>query len=757
MKNAKQQEKKQKKQTNRWRRQKQAPAKKVRYFETQRRAQADPRLGVNGDTHRIELENQLDNLVQPVVINVATLEEWARGFIMKACEKGFLTLADLPEYPYFAYCYTVQTMQALITQTAQLTIRIPYAMLAACRALQAKDAPCANGTVSYTALVEQFAQPTVTHPVGYVPYGYLWNVGKPTNVLANVYFPIMDVTLPGYTDEQGARAFQRLCQILVEDDPTGPYRMVLTSDTTSMDKDVSAFAYARDSYEKVGLASAGVGPAAGITTTLNLEVPIFRPQFGALGVECNPDSQQQRFGNLHANCAGDATFLSAGQATWFTEDKWRMQRPPKIHPIDFNEFADVVGKWVAGIQQSYADDVLKDTGSPMSPAAITQLACPLTLQEMCLLLRNVLMQAFKNTQAGCHGVYPITPLSSEDNAFVPFIVSTSTCYLAPNDMSLPIPLIENIRSLTDRCIRRKGDDWEFFLPSLGIWNDERLNEADYQFIINGVPTASFKSSLALAKKKVVSSEGVSYVPLVETAVSYVDGSSSAGFLAINDPNALKKLTTLWEEWLRSGPATFSCPIGTLGTEAGINALVSINASRVCGTMPQAEKAELQRRERLQNTKFIVDERFEKQRSRGTRSISTVYDNQNVAIDIFQSKILATAYEQIQSIWILPCMRTRVDDLNVITPIRWGAIQGETFSNIRLNGDIGPTLNDLHSTYASKLIRGKLQPKTDWDELFSTLSARGRGGILSGLVGKFANMIIPGAGQVIEEVGGAIGI
>jgi hypothetical protein len=755
MKNAKQQEKKVKKQTKRWRAQKQAPVKGRRYFETAKQATADPRMGTNGDTHRIELENQLDNLIEPVVIHVAILEEWARGFIMKACEKGFLSLADLPEYPYYAYIYTVTTMQALINQTSQLTIRIPYAMLAACRALQAKDAPCANGTVSYTTLIEQFSVPTVTHPVGYVPYGYLWNIGKPTNVLGNIYFPIMDVTLPGYTEELGARAFQRLCQVLVEDDPTGPYRMVGVSDPTSVDKDVSAFSYARTSYEKIGLTSAGVGLAGGLSTTLNLEVPIFRPQFGALGVECNPDSQHQRFGNLHANCAGDATFLAAGQATWFTEDKWKMQRPPKIHPIDFNEFADVVGKWVAGIQQAYFNDVLTNTGLPMVASAIADLVCPLTLQETCLLLRNVLMQAFKNTQAGCHGVYPLTPIADNDNTFVPFIVSTSTCYLAPVDMSLPTPLIENIRSLTDRCIHRKGDDWEFFIPSLGQWSEERVLDADYFFLNAGTPIPSFKSPLVLAKKRIITAEGESFVPFVETAVSYIDGSSALGFLAINDPAALKKLAVLWEDWLRSGPATFSCPLSVLGTEAGINALVSVNMSRVCGAMPEDEKLRLARKERANSTKFIVDDRFTKAGS--TKTVSSVYDAVNVVLDTSQSKILATAYEQIQSIWILPCMRTRIDSQNVISPLRWGAIQGETFSNVRLNGDVGPTLGDLHSTFAAKLIRGKLQPKTDWDELFITLSARGRGGILSGLVGKFANMIIPGAGKVIEEVGGVIGI
>jgi hypothetical protein len=755
MKNAKQQEKKQKKQTKRWRRQQQAPVKGKRFFETAKQAAADPRMGVNGDTHRLELENQLDNLVEPIVVHTAILEEWARGFIMKACEKGFLTLGDLPEYVYWAYIYTVKTMSSLITQTAQLTIRIPYAMLATCRALQAKDAPCANGVVSYTTIVDQFATPTVTHPVGYVPYGYLWIAGKPTNSLANVYFPIMDITLPGYTDELGARAFQRLCQVLVEDDPNGPYRMVLTSDTTSVDKDVSAFSYARDTLDKIGLASAGQTLGAGLCTPLGLEVPIFRPQFGALGAEVNPDSLAQRYGNLHANCAGDATFLAAGQATWFTEDKWKMQRPPKLHPVDFNEFADVVAKWVVGMQQAYIDDILANTGLPAAGDVLVNIACPITLQEMCLILRNVLMQAFKNTQAGVHGIYPITPISSNDNAFVPFIVGTNTCYLAPNDMELPTPLIENIRSLTDRCIHRRGDDWEFFIPVLGQWNEERLSDADYFFVNSGTPVQSFKSPLLLAKKKIITKEGESFAPLVETEVSYVDGSSSLGFLAINDPAALKELTVFWEEWLRSSVSTFSCPLSTLGTEAGINALVSINMTRVCGNMPQTQKNEDARKEREQSLKFIVDER--KLHKKGSAIVSTVYDDVNVSIDCSQSKILATAYEQIQSIWILPCIRTRIDDLNVITPLRWAAIMGETFSNVRQNGDIGPSLDRLHSTYASKLIRTKLQPKTDWDDLFATLSARGRGGILSGLVGKFANMIIPGAGKVIEEVGGAIGI
>jgi len=401
------------------------------------------------------------------------------------------------------------------------------------------------------------------------------------------------------------------------------------------------------------------------------------------------------------------------------------------------------------MQQAFFDDPEHQGADP----GLVQ--CPLTLQEMCLILRNVMMTAFKDTQAGVHALYPVVPLSDVVSEFVPFIVSTNTCFLAPTDMRLPTPIIENIRALIGRFIHRRGDDWEVFLPVLGQFQFNRLDEDDYHYTIPGTEDLqpSFFPAALIGKKRVVTKAGESFVPFVEAQISYIDGSATSGYACINDTKALKGCTDTWELWLsESGLQTYTVGLGILGTEAGINALVSVNMTRILAVQG-ATKAKID--EKTKSNEGLIDTRIKLRAKR--HMTAQIYADKSVLLDAGQSKILATAYEEIQSVWILPVVRCNVTPPNTLTPLRIQAISDEPFSEIVTSPTTAFDLDTLHSSYAAKCVRSKLGPKTEWEKLFDTLAARGRGGILSGLVGRFADMIIPGAGSVVESIGGAIGI
>jgi len=526
-----------------------------------------------------------------------------------------------------------------------------------------------------------------------------------------------------------------------------------------MDRDVSAFAYTPQSIERVGLGTNGTG-SGGWVYPVGLEVPIHRPQWCALTSSAFPPSQLQRYANLHATATGDATFLAAGQLTWFTENRWRMQRQPKLHQIDFNEFAEVVALWVQGIQQAFFDEPNQAATSPET------IICPLTLLEMSLLLRNLLMTAFKDTQAGVHALYPVIPTADTDNQFVPFVVSSATAFLASIDFRLPMPIIENVRSLVHRLVHRGGNDWEVFIPVLGQYNGEVLNEADFNFVIPGVVpqvVPSFFPSSDILKKKVTSKSGLVYLPFAESPISLIDGSYSGGIACINDPTTLKNLAARWEAWLSGNIMNYSTNLGILGTEKGINILTSINMTRIYGLTPEDlgrqgykfhDKEALAAKKQAQLD--FVDVRTETAKL-NRRLGSSPYVDQQISIDISQSKFLATAYEQLQSVWILPSVRVALNDLNQVTPVRWQSLMTEPYWAVRTNGEVGEIGFDLHRTYASKLVRARLAKDTDWEILFKTMESEGRGGILSSLVGKFANAIIPGAGDVVQAIGSAIGV
>jgi len=643
-----------------------------------------------------------------------------------------------------------QVLRGLAANNTQLVQTVPYCMLSLARGLMSKKVPCGNGVVSYTLAVSDYVQAPTNREIGYAPFGFNWNIGTPdTSTLVNLIWPTLNNTVPGYTDTLGAQAFQRLCQIMTDDDPTGACRMVDVKSPTSLDSDVSCFAYSRPSFEVIGLSTEGP-TNGGCYYPLNLEVPIFRPQFSAINSAPFVPGTQGRYGNLHANACGDGTTLGAGQASWFKEQKWKMQRPPKLHFIDFNEFGDVVAKWVAAMQQAFLNDPANAGVNPST------LVCNLTLQEMLLLLRNVLMTAFKETQASFHACYPVVPADQNDNVFVPFIVGTNTCYLTSTPMSLPIPLIENIRALVYRFICRGGTDWEFFCPVLGQFSQEFLSENDYTFKpAAGEPILSFTPRADVALQKVRGEKGEDkFIPLIETTIGLVDGNSSLGYVCINDPNALEKTLARWEDWLKLSNVTQnSVGLAPLGTESGISVLCSVNLTRFLGNpLITHDKVAADKRRALIG---IIDLR--EKRKELNHSKSSIYTNVEAQQDSAQSKILQVAYEEVLSTWILPQVRFRVDNLNAITPIRWQAISSEVFSSLLTNGTEGEKLDDMHAAYAQKMIRAKLGQPTTWEAMFAEMARQGRGGIISGIIGKFADAIIPGAGGLVQQVGNVIGI
>lgn len=722
---------------------------KIHKFETNKQIRADPRAGSNGVNDRLESTTQLKVLTQPFPLQGSLIEDWARGFVMKAVEKGAQAY-DSVATPYYAYVYIVKTLTALIVNEEQLSVNVPYCLLAVARGLRSKSARCGNGMVSYATTIETAGDADPTRVVGYQPYGFLWSIGYPTGLFANINWPLQENTLPGYTATLGAAAFQQLCQFLINDSKDGPARIVLSSSPCVMDKDVSMFAYTGPSNEKVGLATAGSARFAGIAYPLNLEVPIKKPMFASFGASADPGIDSQRYGNLHANSCGDGTFLAAGQLTWFTEEKWGMQRPPKLHFIDFYEFADVVAKWVSGIQQAFVND---PDNALADPATVK---CTLTLQEMCLLLRNVLMTAFKDSQAGVHSLYPVVPASDTDSQFVPFIVGTNTCFLSSTDMRLPVPLIENIRALIMRFIHRQGEDWEIFIPVLGQYYQKAIEAEDYTYLPpdSEEPLPSFTTQDSIAKRRVIIKGVESFIPMVEEPISLIDGSCSSGQANINDPAALKKMVTLWEAWyVESGVSSYSTDVGLLGTEQGINVLTSINMTRHLALPGATKKAQLAKE---LNQAGIIDIRHENRHTHHMME-ATPYLTSQVLLVSSQSKILATAYEQVQSVWILPVIRANITSPNNTLALRWQGIADEPFSQVVAAIGTTVTLDQMHATYAAKLVRGKLAQKTDWEKLFADLAAKGRGGILSGLVGSFADLIIPGAGTVVRGIGDTIGI
>jgi len=708
--------------------------------EAKKQFKGDPRAGVNGITTSIVLSTQLSTLTEEVPLGSLSIWDWAKGIVTLAVERGMYATSQNPWDPYFAYQYLIQILLNYASGTVPQATTLPYVVLAMCKAIAPKTTTFANGKVTYQFSLDDQITPPVDQVIGYNPYGYTWNLryvpSVPTFDLSG--FPLAVTSgFPTYTPEAGAAAFQSMCLFLADKDiKKGPFRPVALSTPTTMDRDFSVYAYSTD---MIGQGAAGASATAGWGSTAHLEAPIFKPQFAVFNESFQPPQLGNRMSVFNQQVTGDALFLGGFMTGLFKESEWNMKRYPKLHAVDFLEFGDVVAQWVTGIVQSAIND--------LNPGVLgAGQLCPLTLQEVLLLLRNVIMTAFKDSQRAVQTMYPIQPASGTDNQFVPYVASATTCFLKDVPMQLPIALIENIRALVGRCTHRTGSDIEWFLPVLGQYADDALESANYQVTQDGVTASVFKEGI-LYSKRVFDEKTATFTmqPSVETFVSLVDGQSSTGFVAINNPKRLAELAALWNDWLtNTNVQNYSMTVGTLGTEQGVNILTSVNMTRHWVPNPDITKEERFVDIRLKNAKYA-------------KFTATQYATRLVVADTAQSVQLAAPYEQVLSTWILPIILQQTTNNGSTNIVRWSALSSEPYEISASSGFDGMIQSELHSIYASKMIRQKLAVKNDWDNFFEEMSKQARGGILSGLVASFVGSIAPGAAGIANTIAGMLPI
>jgi len=462
--------------------------------------------------------------------------------------------------------------------------------------------------------------------------------------------------------------------------------------------------------------------------------------------------------------AGDPTFLGCLMSTVLSTRELSAKRTNRIKNIDFLEFGDTVAIWVQKIVQAYITDIQSSTGE-IPIASRDACLCPITLQEMLLLLRNLMMGAFKDSQAAVQGILPFRPSGNTDNEFTPFVASATQCALNTLDMILPTPLIENIRALSARKVKfpASAHDILHYLPNLGQYYMDTLQSSDYQvnFTIGGVEVGVnvFKTGAIWEKTEMDSKGNYIKSDMVETAISLIDGTAGSTLVYINDPEQLKMRIDLWNGWFQnSGVNQFSCGAGTYGSELGINVLCSIAMTRtwtVFGGGYRRFDDKSAPKPILKKT-TIVDKRFATTQKK--YMLNTPYSFRKAVIDTSQGEILSAPYEQVLGTWILPCN----DDEAIIgsesTVIqRYQFMMDEPHSITRTSGETGVSLSALHGVYASKMTRSKLAPTDDWSNFFVEMSRIGRGGILTGLVAGVVSAAFPALGGIAKTISDALPI
>jgi len=538
----------------------------------------------------------------------------------------------------------------------------------------------------------------------------------------------------------GASAFQAMIQFMAEGigKTSSETKLVPISITTPYASDVSVFAVTQ---LVEGLGKANIG---GFSQVVQLEVPIFHPLLSTfLTAPVSPTSVQNRFYNHNTTFGGDSIFLGAMMSSILSSSKWGIKRAPRFHAVDFLEFLDVLSQWVVGVVQAYNNDAEttlavdvgfaageKRKGATLQPPSGI---CPLTQQEVGLLLLNAIKNLFSSSFTSTMNLYPRLPESGSDNQFIPYVSSATTCPIAMQDMVLPVPLIENLRALVMRAVptQKNINDVQLYVPVLGQYALDTLDPDNYTVTIGlNPPTNVFSSSTQMVRRSTDKKGVVVSTPLVETAISYIDGNASSSFVFINDPGRLKALTMLWNTWFATqNLSAFSCQTGQLSNELGIAALTSISMTR---------HWLYESLEHVAFEKEFVDLRLEANRA----VTDTVYSQRMAIADTSQSVILSAPYESVLNKWILPInfssSGATYSDQSIVQ--RWQFLEGEPFIQPTTSGNDGVSIAEQHSSYAQKMVKAKNAPPNDWDELFAKMASESRGGVLSGIGGFLDSLI-----------------
>jgi hypothetical protein len=620
------------------------PAQRNALGQTSVQAKGDPRLGKQGIKTSDLVTNAQNAITHIVPLQPTNIWSFALGYVTRALEAGFAAEATNDYDPNFAFIYLINLLLQYSSNGTPPALAMPKVILAVAKSLGMHTVGFGNGKVSYTFSNIPISPPGTVIGIGYFAYGYKWTTGWVVSdpALTNTFPNLTTAGAPIYTDEAGASAFSSMNLFLANNLFKGniDFAIVKNDVRTLFDNDVSPYAIVS---AQQGLGSGSVG-SGGFGVQSQMEVPMFRPLLTLMNPLQESVAPITRYPNLTVNVAGDPTVLGAYLGNIIPLHFAGMKRPIKFHPIDFNEFLEVCALWLQGIIQA----AMNDQGGQFSEELpVSGYTLPITLQEFGMLLRNTLMDAFKATQAGVQGLYPQIPVSDSDNQFVPLVASAGTCFLQSVPMQLPVPLIENIRSLVSRVTSRSATDHEMFVPVLGVYAQDVISSTDYVYTYNGVEYPVFlPSTSANFKKKVWNEKTNSFETklLIETPISFVDGGASGIFVAINNNDALRAIQGDYDEWLNlTGVSTFSATLGTLSAENGINVLYSGNMTRhwIPTPITYQSKRSLSVRPSIRSHRALE---------------ASPYATRMAFADTAQSQPFSSAYTDVQSVWILPSVQ-----------------------------------------------------------------------------------------------------
>jgi hypothetical protein len=680
----------------------------------------------------LSTDNKATNAQPSIVITsksaLDTVNRFSIGVISYALQRGYSSVAEDADFPFFSQVYLGSILINAMRSTNPGVQKVPEWLHKIMHLLAPRQAPYYGGLISYTWDIdfEAFSSQWFTD-LGPFGCNREWNSGviNPSSTINNNIPEIVSPSL-SYTEALGAQAWTSVLNFLTSY-TNAETELISVFEESSFDKVFTGFA---DVMRQFG--AAGTAPGA-LLKTARLEVPIKYPNLAAFTQFSTSNRGDITRACQHSRSAScDSLFVGGAICSGLPLRILKSNSPPIVKPIDFYEFMDVLLIWVSLMQTAYAKDIQLSEIISNDPTAIR---CPLTIQEIGLLLRNEFMNAYANSQYCVQGVYP--DISVNTNPFSPFICGMGTYGVRTVGMLLPQLFVENIRVTTMRY--EVGKNPKAYFPQIGIYCDDALNEQFYSYMgVDSGPFPSFQSPLSAFNVEIEKKTGKDSVKATkvaaETAISLINGRASGSFYAINHPASLQELTTIWNEWLDQ-LRPFTGKLTTVAADGGLLAAPMIN---ITALVSQNEELSLKGEKKKLEPKVEVPRLKVHKVNLGA---PIYFDRFEIAISS-EEPLQSHAWDILQSLWIRPQFMFRVTSNieDTLTYEKMKSLTKEPNGFVLADDGTKISLANRHMTYAAAMVHARNGKPNAVMDVISDLEKHGRGGILSSLIGKGLGML-----------------
>jgi len=466
--------------------------------------------------------------------------------ISVAIERGWLAVpndnqsAGGSETAYYAFRFLLQTYYNVMEGSYPTIQSAPLWFWETAAALMPASSRFKTGSVQYKwAFTPQNPQFKLQYAGGGIYY-----FGVPGGGTANGFPVLVDPANP-YTDEAGSRAIADLFAFM---NSQGMAKVVEKPDTRKMDQDVSAFA---SSYPEWGLTTAETG---GLATSLYSEVKILCPIMAKFAQYQQNNDQWRGFQDSRKG-SGTSSYIIPRVLEFKDAREFRNKAAPVFKFYNFDEYFLTISYILGLASEGIAND--------QSQASIPE--CPLTSQQVQLILRQSILKRFSNSYA-----QDLIYTNNLAMSMTPFCVGPNGSSTSLGQgMKLPFVFLENLRSATRRTIRvGKGQDYVVdTLPILArIDSVPQLGNFQYKDRMgNMVPLYKTDPS--------------------EVAIRLTDLSfnNATQFVTVTG-EPLNTLIGHWNDYITKLSNSLST-LGTIGEEAGISALLTTFNSRHINETP----------------------------------------------------------------------------------------------------------------------------------------------------------------------------